>query len=107
MAILNTGQSAQFNDNGRAVVTLSPGRAGQRWRVARLTTIVTPSNGRETLKVYRNIETPSSYLDGSRVGGQDISETNISLSDVESLVFVWENGTPGSIATCTIAGDIY
>lgn len=104
--ILSTSVSAKFNASGKAVVTTGPTRNNQAWRITRITTIINSSNGSELLRLYRSSETPSNYLDGSKQAAQDVSETNITLSSLETMLFVWSGGTPGNTAYATITGEI-
>ena len=90
---------------GRAVGRLSPGVAGSRWTIERMVTSTTlgptvPAN----LVVYKNVESPTTRLDGTSSAGQDTSETNIDIDSSDSLVAVWTGVANGTVCTLTVSG---
>lgn len=84
---------------------LGPRRYGTTWHVTHMvstTNSVVPSQ----VRVYRNIESPTTIVDGSDSANQDTSETDITLGSGEFLTFVWTKGDIGAIATITVSGEM-
>ena len=94
--------------NGVAVGRLTPGVAGSSWTVRRMITSTTlgpdvPCD----LKVYRNVISEATKLDGTSSAGQDTSEIpdGIPLAATETLIAVWSGVANGTICTFTVSGD--
>lgn len=109
--LFDTAVSATFVDDGSggtvARAEVGPPTAFRGWHVTRLTSMTTnPSSVYTTLRVYKNFESPSSYLDGSFRADQDTSETNIVLNPADKLVCVWAKAPAGTIATLTVSGEL-
>lgn len=96
---------APANSDGRAVATLAPYRAGERWIVTRVTVQSTSSQLTPTCKIYRGAEQPNRLIDGTHTGVLDHSDTNLKLHNGEHLVAVWEGADVGSQCTITIEGE--
>lgn len=93
-----------FDADGIARASTGPTVFGTKWEVTRLVTSTT-SVADTTLKVYLNSETPSALVDSTYLANNDVSETNsIMLATLDKLVFVWEGGTPGAVATGIVTG---
>lgn len=92
--------------SGRAVATLQPLRAFERWRVKRMTVQSTSTTLVPTCRVYRGAESASRLVDGTHTGTLDHSDTDLSLQNGESMIAVWEGADVGSICTLSIEGDI-
>lgn len=102
-----TSGNVTLDGNGRGVVTLGPQVYGVVWHVTRMVTSVSGTAEISCrLSVYRQTETPSNMVDGTFVAGQDVSETDLPLRGGEVLVFVWEDGPAGAVATITLSGEI-
>lgn len=89
--------------NGRGEGRLAPGQAGVVWRVTRITTYGS-SDPEPTLRVYRNLETPTTMTDNTKKANSDVSETQCDVRSGESLLFVYESGNPGDIMGVRIEG---
>lgn len=91
-----------------ARVQIGPAKQRDTWIIERLTSVVSPyyvNASPSTLKVYRNAESPSTYIDGSYDANNDVSQMTppLILGAGEKLIFVWHGGS-GNIATVTITG---
>lgn len=95
--------TARFDAAGRAVAAIGPTKPGQTWHVTRLVTSATAAC---KLYVYQGSETVSNIVDTTRTGESDVSETSLKLSTLETLTFVWSNGTPNATATANIYGTV-
>lgn len=60
-----------------------------------------------TARVYRDIVTDASFVEGSYTGNNDASTSRIVLRAGEGLICVWSGGTAGGRATYRIAGVQY
>lgn len=100
---LQTSASATFDASGRGIAQLSPAVMGSEWHVKRL--IVSATSACQ-FSVYKNVVSASALTDYTKSGAGDVSETDIHLQALDSLIFVWTNGTPGAIGTVVINGDL-
>ncbi len=104
---LETAANATFNALGVASVSVGPGRANLHWKVTRLVTSTTSTAVvQPQLRVYRNVETPSTLVDSTYSGNSATSETNLDVRVGERLLFVWSGGTTDAIATIVISGEV-
>lgn len=100
---VNNSASATFDDSGRAVVSLGPTVYGVAWEITRVV-VSTTSSAQTQLRVYRGTEQASRLVDSTYTGNDNTSETDVKLSNLESLLFVWTGGDVGAIATAVIDG---
>jgi hypothetical protein len=100
---LTESGSAVFGSNGRASLSLGPSRSYEKWQIE-LTAIQTTSALSTTFKEYRYTEAPNNFIEGTSFGNLNSSDSAIDLVSGERIVYVWENGTPGALATVTIRG---
>lgn len=107
MYALRTSATVALDQSGNGQIVLGPQRANESWKVERISTAITPNSDKAQLRVYANSISDGSYLDGSRRAYQDTSETNISVPSMETLVFVYSGGSPGSYATISLVGTVY
>lgn len=105
---LNVSGSATVDANGRAVVSLSPGRPYTSWLVERYAVLIPGEPGHPRAFVYRNTEGPGSLIEGTSKGDNDASDqpNRLPIRSAESLVFVWSGATPGLTATATVTGEL-
>lgn len=103
--------SATFVSDGvggticRAVA--APTRAGISWSIDLIATTVSPgSTPSSQLKVYRGVESVTTYVEGTYSADNDTSDTHHELKSMDSLTFVWTGGTLGAVATATLHGTI-
>lgn len=97
--------SATFGANGEARAILGPVVFGTDWTVKRIVTTTT-SVLESVLNVYFNVESVSSRIDGTYSGNKDVDDAEIPLRTLDKLVFVWQNGTPGAVATVILSGEV-
>jgi hypothetical protein len=104
---LSVSASATFISDGAggtvARVTLSPTVFGTEWDVKRMS-VSTTSVAQTTLRTYRNIETPSAFIDGTSKANANISNMEIHLQTLDKLIFVFTGGDIGAIATAIVDG---
>lgn len=97
--------SVTFDGSGRGAVSIGPDRAQTWWKVTRLVTS-TSDGSAAVLRVYRTFESPAALLDSSRSGAGDTSETDFVVAPGDSLLAVYEAGTPGAIGTLVVYGEL-
>lgn len=100
---LGRSASAVFNASGVATAVLSNGGLS-RWQITN-TAVSSTSTKQTKCTTYRGPAAPSNQVDFTRVGNGRSSDTQIPLASGEFLTVVWENGTPGTVATVTVIGD--
>lgn len=82
---------------------LGPTVYGVTWTVNRVS-VFSDSTTKPKFMLYRNVESPTTYVDGSKSGNGDTSETDIELLNLDNLVCVWTGGEPGKSATVILQG---
>jgi hypothetical protein len=102
---LNESARAVADASGRAVATLQPMRAFERWRITRTAVQSDSTPEVPTCKIYRSMESPSTLVEGTYTGTLDSSDTEIVLENGERLLAVWEGATVGSNCTVTVSGE--
>lgn len=85
---------------------MGPSVYGSRWNVDRMV-VSTTSTAVTKCDVYRNAVSDANKVDNTRTGNADTSETNLDLNPPDVLIFVWTGGTPGAVATASVAGTLY
>ena len=100
---LDTNASATFNSAGIARVRLGPKVFGETWRVRRMT-VSTDSVDDTDVKVYLNSEIATRMVAGSYSGNRDFNETDLTLQTLDTLIVVWDSGTPGAHADFLLQG---
>lgn len=100
---LNEMRTAQFGADGVARIRIGPQVYGTKWNIRRVA-IQSTSATKPVFTMYRNSEQISSFVDGSKSGNSDSSETDIELLTLDQLICVWHNGTPGSYAAVSVQG---
>lgn len=102
---LGVSGSAEINAAGIAEVTLGPVPPAQVWLINRMTINVT-SGARTTCSVYEGSVNGANLLDATSNGNQNISDFGApyQLAPNEQLIFRWEGGTPGAVATARLLG---
>lgn len=104
MRVVNASASATFDANGQARATLGPSVYGVRWTITKMVTTTTSVDS-ATLKVYLNVVSEASIVDTTGSANADVSDdVGIVLETSDKLIFVWELGTPGTVATIVIYG---
>lgn len=98
--------SAVFDANGIARTEAGPTIYGVEWTVESMTTNVSGSALKPTLDVYLQTETPTAAIAHSRDATRDTNDDERRLRNLEKLVFVWRNGTPGAVAVIVLEGEI-
>jgi hypothetical protein len=103
--VLNVSGDAVFNAAGVAELELGPVPPSQVWQITRMTVSAT-STLQPTCSVYDGAAVPANLMDATRTGNQDVSDfgTPYQLQTAESLLFRWEGGTPGAVATGRLVG---
>lgn len=108
---LSVSAMATFTDDGQggtvARASLAPTVFGTQWFIKRVV-ISTTSNADVASRfyMYRNSESPANMVDGSYDGDQDTNETDIFLNTLDTLLFRWEGGSLGSLATVVLGGEM-
>lgn len=97
--------NAVADSAGRAVCTVQPLQAFEKWHVTK----VTVQNSGTTLvpmcRVYRGSETPSRFIGGTFSGQMDASDENFHLSSGERLLAVFSGADVGSRCVLTVEGE--
>lgn len=96
---------------GAGMVTFGLGeiRVGQRWKIQRMLVQIAgevAGNPNASIYVYLGIPEASNLLDGSDIGGFNVSElpNPLTMEAGDYLTFAWAAGTPGALATGMIEG---
>lgn len=97
---MTEGRSVTLDGAGRGSIALSPALNG--WRVTRLTTSGT-STVAPTLTVRRG-SAGGPVVDATRFGNLDTSETTLEVLAGESIVALYEGGTPGASMVFYVEG---
>ncbi len=97
---------ATADANGRAVVIFQPLRSFERWHITLMNIQSTSSVKVPQFRAYRNAEGPSSLVDSTYDGNQNVSNTDITLETGESIIGVWSGADAGSICSMNIQGEI-
>ena len=101
---LDTNASGIFDANGVARVRLGPQVFGETWRVRRMTVSSSSPAGETDARVYLNSEIATRMVAGSYSGNQDFNETDVTLQTLDTLIVVWNGGTPGARADFLLQG---
>lgn len=101
--------SAIADATGVAVVRLGPERGGERWVVKRQT-IQNSGNSVNNdciCKVYRNVISDTTLLDGSFTGIFDVSaDDNVIVESGSQIIAEWSGCIPGTVSTWTIEAEV-
>jgi hypothetical protein len=100
---LDTNRTAMFNAAGVARLEIGPVVFGETWRVRRMT-VSTSSTANTDARVYLNAEIDTRMVAGSYSGDRDFNETDITLQNLDKLIVVWVDGTPGANASFLLQG---
>jgi hypothetical protein len=100
---LDTNRTAVFNAAGVARLEIGPVVFGETWRVRRMT-VSTSSAANTDARVYLNAEIDTRMVAGSYSGDRDFNETDITLQNLDRLIVVWVDGTPGANASFLLQG---
>lgn len=93
----------KFDVSGQVVVTMEPARSYETWHITQ-THIHTSSPTQTQLTVYRDSREPGNVIEGTALGNSDESDTVLDLRAGQKLIYVWQEGTPGEVATVTVRG---
>jgi hypothetical protein len=99
---LNETRSAQFDGNGKAVVTYSPPSL-EYWDITSVAVQTTdPVNA--TLVPTATVTLDGVFKEGSYSGNLDASDTQYHIEKGQQFVCTWTGGTAGRTATFTLNG---
>lgn len=104
---LAQGGSVTLDADGAGELELGPVPPNQVWLITRVTVSCTgPTNPMPTCSVYDGPPSPGNLVDATWTGTQDVSDFGqpYILGVNESLLFRWERGTPGEVATARLVG---
>lgn len=94
---------------GRAVATLQPLRAYERWNIRKVSiqcqSPLSVGAAVPIFKLYRNSEAPMNLIEGTLTGDLNSSDMDIWLETGEALIGVWSGADVNSQASMTIQGD--
>ncbi len=96
--------NATVDAAGRAMVRIANLVAFEQWTVKQWTVSNTGDSETEA-RVYRNQESPSTFLEGTYSGRQDASNTDQRFQSGEAVVCVWRGATPGSRCVFSLSGE--
>lgn len=99
---LNAFDSAEFDANGKAVVTLSPPSL-EYWEVTSMAVFTTDPSDATTIPEAR-VTLDGVFKEGSYSGNLDASDTTYRLEKGQQFTCTWTGGTPGRTATFTLNG---
>ncbi len=103
--ILSSSQ-AVANSTGIAIARVGPSKAGERWKIQRIT-VQSNSIGASKGTLYRGEPQTGQSIDNTRTANADTSETDVELRAPEYLSFQWENASIGAICIITCDGERY
>jgi hypothetical protein len=95
--------SVTIDATGKGTVSLGPSRYGEKWEVSLLSVQNTGALNPE-ISVYRDMASPTSFVESTRNGNSDSSDTKYSLRAGERLVVQTVGGSVGSTTTVTVSG---
>lgn len=99
--------SATFDVSGRAIVSMGPSIYGSVWKIQRAS-ISTTSSVETDCSLYRQMESPTTLIDGTANGNSEAYSPDIGTLDLTSgqtVLFVWTGGVPGAVATVVLDGQ--
>jgi hypothetical protein len=107
--LLQTSGTASFISDGAggtvATVQMGPQRYGENWSV-NSSSISTTSALPTSCRMYRNMVSPSAFLDGTASANLNVSNVPVELQSLDKLIFVFTGGTMGSAATVVLNGSV-
>lgn len=106
---LQESKPAIADSNGKAIVTLQPLRAFERWRITLMniqaTSPVAVGPKVPQFRVYRNSEAVSNLVDSTYDGNQNTSNTDITIENGEAIIGVWTGADPGTQCMFSVQGE--
>lgn len=104
MPVLEKSDTKVANSAGKAICQVQPLRAFEKWHITN-TAVSSNSTVVPTVKLYRNSESPSGFIDGSYVGSFNQTADPIDLENGERLLAVFEGCDVGSSCSLTVTGE--
>lgn len=89
---------------GAGVVALSP--AGSDWRITGMSVRSDPPTGHPQCEIFLNILGDAGFVEGTRSGEFDSSDTAMTVPIGSTLYARWTGGTPGAMATIRVTGEV-
>lgn len=103
MGRLAQSATVTLDGAGAGAVQLGPARAGEAWRITRMSTRGT--SALEPVLDVRRGSTVGPVVDSTRRGNQAISETDLELFSGEYLSIVYTAGTAGARMQFQLEGE--
>ncbi len=90
--------------DGTGTAVLLPQAAGSYQITLMSVSCSTSSTPASRASIYRDVQAPSNYVEGTNNGDGDSSNTQLELSTGESLVVGWVGAAPGASALFRVEG---
>jgi hypothetical protein len=100
---LLTSANVQIAADGTGTISIGPTVYGSTWKID-YTSVTNTGNDSSSCSVYQDLVADTSFLEATRNGNSDTTDTKFVLGQGASLVFVWRNATPGSFSTVVLRG---
>jgi hypothetical protein len=96
-----------LDGSGNGTVQFDGPRPGQTYTINQVSVFIPNSTKIPTFNYYHGAAVPQNFISGTVTGNQDTdSIPNTVLHPGEFLTGVWVGGTPGSVASMVVSGDV-
>lgn len=105
MAQLLASDIRTADATGKAVCQVQPLRAFESWRITTTAVQSTSTLLVPTVKLYRQSESPSTFIEGSYTGTFNSTSNEIELQNGERLLAVFEGADVGAQCSVSVTGE--
>ncbi len=95
--------SATVNGDGRATVRIGPIVYGDTWEIE-YASVSNTGASKSRCDIFQNLVADSSFLEATRSGNRDTTDTKFLLEQGGALMFAWSAATPGSVCMAVVRG---
>lgn len=93
------------DSNGKAVITIGPERAYEKWHITSVAVQSSSTDLVPEVREYRQSEADSNLIGTTRSGDLDSGDADVTLQPTEHVVYVFTNADVGSTCEVTINGS--
>jgi len=101
--VFRSAGSTKLDATGAGQVTIAA--TGPGWTVRHLSINTSTAVKEPTFRLYLDLVSPTSLLEGSYSGSQDSSDTVHTVQGGQLLIGVWAGGDAGAVATMLVSGE--
>lgn len=95
---------AVADSNGKAVITIGPERAFEKWHVTGVAVQSSSSTLVPEVREYRQSEAESNLIGTTRSGDLDSGASDVTLEPGEHVIYVFTNADVGATCQVTVNG---